>query len=448
MTSTRSPEGGVRGRVIVGTLGLDQHEVGALAVTRMLARHGFEVAYLGRFNTPAGLAGAAVQEDADVVGVSVHSWEYDAYVDELVTRCHEAGTAVVLGGSVLTEADRIALSGRGVDAVFGAYASDAEIVGAFDERVARRRAGASFPGPSEGSDAAPRPDPLLLRDRVVAITGAARGLGRAYVTEAVRLGARVVANDIDADELAGIAGDRVSTVAADVSTPKGADAVVAAALESAGRLDAVVSNAGALRSGSILRVGAEDVDFVLGVHVRGTFLLAQAAGRHWRAEAGEDRTPEAALVTTTSSAGLYGFRGEAVYSAAKAAVAAFSIVAADEFARFGVTVNGVAPVARTRLTEWMGPPAATDPAGDPLDPSHVAPFVCWLLGPAARQVTGRVFEIGDGSVSIAAGWRPGEPETLPADHDPARVDAIMRRLVARAEPPHPILTPTLPAPPA
>jgi methylmalonyl-CoA mutase cobalamin-binding domain/chain len=429
----------VRGRVIIGTMGLDQHEVGALAVSRMLARHGFEVLYLGRFNTPAGLAGAAVEEDADVVGVSVHSWEYDAYVDDLVRRCHEAGTGVVLGGSVLTEADRVALPLRGIDAVFGAYATEGEIIPAIDALVARRRSGALWPGGE--------PDPLVLRDRVVVITGAARGLGRAYTTEAVRLGARVIANDIDADELAQIAGEAVTTVDADVSTPAGARAVVDAALESTGRLDGVVSNAGALRSGSILKVSPEDVDHVLGVHVRATFLLAQAAGRHWRAEATEGRAPGATLVTTTSSAGLYGFRGEAAYSAAKAAVAAFTIVAADEFARFGVTVNGVAPVARTRLTAWMGAPGSDDPADDPLDPSHVAPFVCWLLGPAARQVSGRVFEIGDGSVSVATGWTPGEPETLPAHHDAAQVDAIMCRLVARAHPPHPILTPQLPTEP-
>lgn len=437
--SADAADGRGRGRIIIGTIGLDQHEVGALAVSRMLARHGFEVMYLGRFNTPAGLAGAAVEEDADVVGVSVHSWEYDAYVDDLARRCHEAGTAVVLGGSVLTEADRVALPARGIDAVFGAYATEDEIIPTIDALVERRRTGALWLG-SES-------DPLVLRDRVVVITGAARGLGRAYTTEAVRLGARVIANDIDAGELAEIAGEGVTTVAADVSTPAGASAVVDAALESTGRLDGVVSNAGALRSGSILKVSPDDVDHVLGVHVRATFLLAQAAGKHWRAEAAEGRAPEASLVTTTSSAGLYGFRGEATYSAAKAAVAAFTIVAADEFARFGVTVNGVAPVARTRLTAWMGDPDSDDPADDPLHPSHVAPFVCWLLGPAARQVSGRVFEIGDGSVSVATGWTPGEPEALPAHHDSAQVAAIMRRLVARAHPPRPILTPQLPTKP-
>ncbi|MDP1804675.1 MAG: cobalamin-dependent protein, partial [Acidimicrobiales bacterium] len=206
--STGAPGGRVRGRIIIGTLGLDQHEVGALAVSRMLARHGFEVMYLGRFNTPAGLASAAVPEDADVVGVSVHSWEYEAHVDDLVRRCHEAGTAVVLGGSVLTEADRVTLAARGIDAVFGAYAPDDEIVAEIDALVARRRAGAFWPSGES--------DPLVLRDRVVVITGAARGLGRAYTAEAIRLGARVIANDIDAGELAGIDGDGVTTIAADV----------------------------------------------------------------------------------------------------------------------------------------------------------------------------------------------------------------------------------------
>jgi methylmalonyl-CoA mutase C-terminal domain/subunit len=129
---------GSRGRVVIGMLGLDQHETGALAVSQLLVRNGFEVVYVGRFNTPEMLAEAAAQEDADVVGVSVHSWELDGYVDELVARCHEAGAAVVVGGSVLTERDRASLTARGVDAVFLAYAGEDEIVPELDRLVLQR----------------------------------------------------------------------------------------------------------------------------------------------------------------------------------------------------------------------------------------------------------------------------------------------------------------------
>ena len=117
--------GGTRpGRVVIGTLGLDQHEVGAMAISQLLVRHGYEVIYLGRFNTPERLAAVAGQEDADLIGVSVHSWEFTAYAGELVARCRELGIGLVFGGSVLTEADRADLIARGADAVFGPYASE------------------------------------------------------------------------------------------------------------------------------------------------------------------------------------------------------------------------------------------------------------------------------------------------------------------------------------
>jgi len=138
-TGMTDTAGDPRGRVVIGMLGLDQHETGALAVTQLMVRHGFEVVYLGRFNTPSMLAEAAAQEDADVVGVSVHSWELDSYVDELVSRCHDVGAAVVVGGSVLTERDRTELVGRGVDAVFLAYAGEDEILPALDRLVEERR---------------------------------------------------------------------------------------------------------------------------------------------------------------------------------------------------------------------------------------------------------------------------------------------------------------------
>jgi methylmalonyl-CoA mutase cobalamin-binding domain/chain len=425
-------------------VGLDQHEVGAMAVSQLLRRSGFEVIYLGPFNSAESLATAAIEEDADIVGVSVHSWEFEAHLDALVRRCHEAGVAVAVGGSVLTETDRADLARRGVDAVFLAYASDEEIVSALDHLVRRGER------PSAGGEGDTRP---ALAGRSIVVTGAGRGLGQAYVDLLVALGARVVAGDLDGDALADAAAarlrmdpdspGRVESVVADVTSAQGIDALVGTALERFGRLDGVVSNAGLLRSGPIVRLSVDDIDTVLAVHVRGTVLLARAAGSWWRSEHKAGRGIGGAFVTTTSSAGLYGFRAEAIYSAAKAAVAAFTLVAADELARFGVTANAVAPLARTRLTSWMGD-VGTGPDDDPLAPGHVAPLVAWLVGPDAVDVTGRVFEVGGGHLSVASGWTPGPEVPLTARTTHAEVGTIVHHLLAAAAPPTPIVVPTLP----
>jgi methylmalonyl-CoA mutase cobalamin-binding domain/chain len=429
----------VRGRIVVGTLGLDQHEVGAMAVAQLLMRHGFEVVYLGRFNTPARLAAVAEQEDAEIVGVSVHSWELAAYAGELVEACHAAGAAVVVGGSVLTEGDERALERLGVDATFGPYAAEEAIVARMDELVARARAGAIAARPAEGPAAG------ALAGRVAVVTGAARGLGWAYAERLLSEGAAVVANDLDADALRARAqpGRPLAAVAGDIAEPQTARDLVATALSQFGRLDAIVANAGLLRSGTLLKIAPEDLDALHAVHVRGAFLLLQSAARHWRAEAKAGRDVAAAALLTTSSAGLYGFLGEAAYSAAKAAVAAMTLVAAEELARYGATVNAIAPVARTRLTSWMG--EAADEEDDPYAAAHVAPAVAWLLSAAARDVTGRVFEVGGDSISIAEGWRNAGSAPLPRNASVEQVGELVEQLVAAAPAPRPVLRPDVSA---
>ena len=422
------------GRIVIGTLGLDQHEVGAMAVSHLLRRRGYEVIYLGRFCTPERLAAVAEQEDADIVGVSVHSWEFSAYVDELLARCRDLGVGLVIGGSVLTRNDQAELLARGVDAVFGAYASEAEMLGRLEAIVTRVRTGES-PNATAGP----------LAGRVVIVTGAGRGLGRAYTHELCRQGAAVVANDMDAsalEEMAASVGDvpgSIHPVVCDITDPGAPRALLDAALRRCGHLDGVVSNAGVLRSGPILRLADEDLRLLLDVHVTATFRLLRAAGGHWRAEAKASR-PTASVVLTTSSAGLYGFRAEAAYSAAKAAVAILTRVAADELGRYGVTVNAIAPIARTRLTEWLGD-GSTGPAHDPLAAEHVAPVVAWLLGPDARDVTGRVLEVGNGQVSVPRGWQAGQPFTLPRLMSADAASPLLRRVLAAAERPAELLTP-------
>jgi NAD(P)-dependent dehydrogenase (short-subunit alcohol dehydrogenase family) len=247
-----------------------------------------------------------------------------------------------------------------------------------------------------------------------------------------------VANDLDDDELHGQVDGHQALVAVpgDVADPGTAPALVASALSRFGRLDAVIANAGLLRSGTLLKVASEDLDAVYSVHVRGTFLLLQTAARHWRAEAKAGQEVAAAALTTTSSAGLYGFLGEAAYSAAKAAVAALTVVAAEELARYGVTVNAIAPSARTRLTAWMGDADAND---DPYGAEHVAPAAAWLVSEAARDVTGRVFEVGGGTMAIADGWRAAGSAALPRGASVSDVGGRLRQLVAGAPVPRPVL---------
>lgn len=193
----------------------------------------------------------------------------------------------------------------------------------------------------------------------------------------------------------------------------------------------LVANAGLLRSGPLLRLADDDLRLLLDVHVTAPFRLLRMLGGYWRGEAKAGRGIPAAAVLTTSAAGLYGFRAEAAYSAAKAAVAMLAKVAADELGRYGATVNAIAPAARTRLTSWL-PDSAPGPDGDPWAPEHVAPVVAWLLGPEAREVTGRVIEVGNGQLSVPDAWKPGPSHPFPPNMSTVDADASLRHVFAAA----------------
>jgi NAD(P)-dependent dehydrogenase (short-subunit alcohol dehydrogenase family) len=296
----------------------------------------------------------------------------------------------------------------------------------------------------------------LLDGRVVIVTGAGRGIGREEALECARHGARVVVNDLGVArdsserrpgpaegvvaEIVELGGDAVANTD-DVSDWDGARAVVNCAVESFGDLHVLVNNAGILRDRMLVNMSIEEWDDVIRVHLRGTFAPTRHALDYWRAQAKAGRPADARIINTTSPSGLYGSVGQANYGAAKAALAALTIIAADEVQRYGVTVNAIAPAALTRMTEGLTHyveevRAAQEATGfNPGDPRNVAPLVAWLASASSGAVTGRVFNIRGGHVSVAQTWETGPA----AERDEGRwevdeLEQIIPELLAEARP--------------
>ena len=278
----------------------------------------------------------------------------------------------------------------------------------------------------------------LCEGRVCAVTGAARGIGRAHVEALVAAGARVVVNDVDeaavddtVEALRAAGGDAVGHVG-DVSTAEGADGLLGRALDAWGRLDVVVNNAGIARDRMLVNLSEDDWDQVVQVHLRSTFLVTQRAARHWRERTKAGEPVDARVVNTVSSVGLYGHVGQSNYGAAKAAVASFTLTAAMELGRYGATVNALCPTALTPMTEAVGLAGTEDARAGALDPRWVSPALVWLASPRSKDVTGRVIVASGKRLAIAEGWRRGP--TGPPIADPADVDAAIRPLLAAAAP--------------
>jgi NAD(P)-dependent dehydrogenase (short-subunit alcohol dehydrogenase family) len=289
----------------------------------------------------------------------------------------------------------------------------------------------------------------LCDGRIVIVTGAGRGIGREQALEFARQGARVVVNDVgvardgtgeDAtpaqsvvDEIKMLGAEAVANYD-DISDFDGAKRVVQTAIESFGGLDVVVNNAGILRDRMLVNMTIDEWDAVIKVHLRGTFAMSHHAAVHWRerSKAGDD--VDARLINTSSSSGIYGNVGQSNYGAAKAGIAAFTVITAMELERYGVMVNAIAPAALTRMTEdlvrWQGDD--DKPAWDPRDPSNVAPLVVWLGSKESRGITGRVFNVKGGYVSVAEGWVAGPAEDKGARWEPGELGEVVPRLVAEA----------------
>lgn len=299
----------------------------------------------------------------------------------------------------------------------------------------------------------------LCEGRVVVVTGAGNGIGRAEALECARHGALVVVNDLGvAIDGTGRSSEPAERVAAeiqasggeavvntdDVSDFDGARHLVESAVAHFGRLDALVNNAGILRDRMLVNMTVEEWDAVIRVHLRGTFAPSHWAAAYWRERSRAGHEPAARIVNTSSASGIYGNPGQANYGAAKAGIAAFTVIAAMELGRYGVTVNAIAPGARTRMTENLMPGDAerpTDPGdndrAEPFDeaaPENVAPLVAWLTSTRSASVTGRVFNILGGSLSVAEGWHAGPGIDKGARFDAEELTDIVLRLVEEAAP--------------
>ena len=283
----------------------------------------------------------------------------------------------------------------------------------------------------------------LCQGRVVVVTGAGRGIGRAHALAFAAEGASVVVNDVDADAAAEVVeavGGKAVANTSDVADWAGAQELVGTAVEHFGRLDVLVNNAGFLRDRMLVNLGEDEWDAVVRVHLKGHFAPLRHAAEHWRAEAKAGRVPQARVINTSSGAGLLGSVGQGNYSAAKAGIAGLTVVAAAELARYGVTVNAIAPAARTRMTEAVFASEMARPGEgfDAMAPENVSPLVVWLGSAESSHVTGRVFEVEGGKVALAQAWRHGPGVDKGERWDPAELGPVVKELLERAPEPEPV----------
>jgi NAD(P)-dependent dehydrogenase (short-subunit alcohol dehydrogenase family) len=295
----------------------------------------------------------------------------------------------------------------------------------------------------------------ICEGRVAIVTGAGRGLGRGHALELARQGARVVVNDFGREldgtpsadnpahevvaEIKDMGGDAVVS-GDDVADWDGAGRMVQLAVDTFGRLDAVVNNAGVVRDRMFANATEDEWDIVMRVHLKGHFAPSRHAAAHWRDRSKAGEAVDARIVNTTSGAGLMGSVGQSAYSAAKAGIAGLTLVQAAELGRYGVTANAIAPSARTRLTEavFTDMMATVDNGFDAMAPENIAPLVVWLGSDEAADVTGRVFEVEGGTVSVTDGWQHGTGLDLGRRWDPAETGPAVRELLEKSPQPAPV----------
>lgn len=287
----------------------------------------------------------------------------------------------------------------------------------------------------------------LCEGRVAIVTGAGRGIGREHALSLARHGAKVVVNDLGGavdgsgtdlspaeqvvEEIRALGASAVAN-ADNVADWEGAQRLINTAIEEFGDLHVLINNAGILRDRVLANMTEDEWDAVIAVHLKGTFAPSRWAVSYWRERAKAGATVSGRIINTTSVSGIYGNPGQTNYGAAKAGIAAFTVIAALEVARYGVTVNAVAPVALTRMTEGLGPAPETDEEREMRSPHWIAPIVTWLASDESADVTGRVFEASGQVLAVAEGWVRG-PSHAPVE-DPTQLGPIVAGLLGGARP--------------
>ena len=282
----------------------------------------------------------------------------------------------------------------------------------------------------------------LCEGRVAIVTGAGRGLGRQHALLLAAHGAKVVVNDIGA-ELDGVGrsespanevvalirqGGEAIADSADVSDWNGAKAMIDATVAHFGRLDILVNNAGILRDRMLINMDEQEWDEVIRVHLKGTFAPSRHAAAHWRDASKKIGRPVGArIINTTSTSGLYGNVGQTNYGAAKAAIAAFTVIAARELRRYGITVNAISPSAQTRMTEGLR--VLTPEQRALRDPKWVSPTVVYLASEQGHDITGRVIQAGFGRIAVCEGWRRGAE--VAQVEDPSAAGRMLREMLPK-----------------
>ena len=285
---------------------------------------------------------------------------------------------------------------------------------------------------------------LLCSGRVAIVTGAGRGIGREHALMLAKHGAKVVVNDLGgnadgtgADETPAQevvrtikeAGGEAVVNTDNVADFMGAKRMIDQAIDTFGQLDVLVNNAGILRDRVLANMMEEEWDAVINVHLKGTFAPSRHAAAYWRNRSKEiDGPVHGRIINTSSVSGIYGNTGQTNYGAAKAGIAAFTVIAARELKRYGVTVNAVAPVAVTRMTAGLR--ERTPEQIEAGHPRRVSPAIVWIASLESADFTGRIVEAGGGLLAIAEGWHRG-PTADPIE-DPSKLGPTMMDLQARA----------------
>ncbi|MGB1653435.1 MAG: SDR family NAD(P)-dependent oxidoreductase [Acidimicrobiales bacterium] len=286
----------------------------------------------------------------------------------------------------------------------------------------------------------------ILDGKVALVTGAGRGIGREHALMMASEGAKVVVNDLGGDTSgAGADTTPAQEVVAEIEAMGGeavvnggnvakfdeAGAMIQQAVDTFGDINIVVNNAGILRDRMLFSMSEDDWDAVIAVHLKGTYAPSHHAAKYWRekAKAGEDVYGR--IINTASPSGIYGNVGQTNYGAAKAGIASFSVIAAQELVKYGVTVNCLAPTAWSRMTaDLMGGDAAPEGLAEKISPRWIAVITTWLASPEAQNVTGRVFDIRGDQLGIAEGWHLG-PVATQTD-DPGDLGPVVAELMSKA----------------